>query len=92
MIRKKLIFWLLAAVFLLTLSGRALAQVSTSFDLSWHALTGGGGSRNSASVLVQDSLGQWGAGVTSGNTVIVQGGFWNTDSVYLHNYLPLILR
>ena len=60
----------------LVLSGVVLAQVSTNFDISWHLLSGGGGSRTSESYRVDDSLGQWAGGSTGSATYDVDPGFW----------------
>ncbi|HIC90438.1 MAG TPA: hypothetical protein EYP04_13690 [Anaerolineae bacterium] len=60
----------------ITLIGVALAQVSPHFDLSWHVFSNGGGERQSANALVQDTLGQWAGGVSSSSGVQVNGGFW----------------
>ena len=37
----------LAVASLVLLASAVVAQVSTNFDLSWHLLSGGGGSRSS---------------------------------------------
>ena len=58
----------------LALVGVAWAQVSPNFDLWWSALTGGGGSRQSANFLVQDTLGQWVAGDAASASFQVQAG------------------
>jgi hypothetical protein len=75
--RRKIIITLLAAVMFLAIAGRVAAGTSASFDLSWHALTGGGGSRTSASYMVQDSLGQMAAGTSTGASSMIESGFWN---------------
>lgn len=60
----------------LMLTGVALAQVSTNFDLSWHLLSGGGGSRSSADYQLDDSLGQWADGSSSSANYEIEPGFW----------------
>ena len=56
--------------------GVVLAQVSTNYDVSWHLLSGGGGSRSSGTYRVDDSLGQWAGGRTSSANTHVDAGFW----------------
>ncbi|MBU1879808.1 MAG: hypothetical protein KJ734_12720, partial [Chloroflexi bacterium] len=46
----------------LLLAGTAMAQTSTSFDLSWYVLAGGGERAASASYALDGTLGQWAAG------------------------------
>ena len=71
---KKLWTSLIVLVLLATLVGVTLAQVSPNFDLWWSALTGGGGSRQSANYLVQDALGQWVSGSAASTNFQVQAG------------------
>jgi hypothetical protein len=52
------------------------AQVSANFDLSWTILAGGGGQRQSANYLVQDTLGQWAGDISVCGWREVQPGFW----------------
>jgi hypothetical protein len=52
------------------------AQVSANFDLSWTILAGGGGQRQSANYLVQDTLGQWAGDISGCGWREVQPGFW----------------
>ena len=57
------------------------AQTGGTIDLRWHALSGGGTSLSSGgNVLLGGSLGQFGAGRSSGGAVALVGGFWNPDS------------
>jgi hypothetical protein len=60
----------------LALTVTVLAQVSTHFDLGWHLLSGGGGSRNSTSYRIDDSLGQWLSGSSSSENAELAPGFW----------------
>jgi hypothetical protein len=54
----------------------AVAQVSPNFDLSWHLLSGGGGSRSSPNYRVDDSLGQWAERPSSSANYDIAPGFW----------------
>jgi hypothetical protein len=65
----------------LALAGIALAQVSTNFDLGWHLLSGGGGSRGSASHQIDDTLGQWAGGSSESATNVIAPGFWSAAVV-----------
>ena len=60
----------------LTLTVIVLAQVSTHFDLGWHLLSGGGGSRDSTHYRVDDSLGQWAGGSSASDNAELAPGFW----------------
>jgi hypothetical protein len=60
----------------LGITSLALAQVSTNYDVSWHLLSGGGGSRSSSNYRVDDALGQWAGGRTSSANTHVDAGFW----------------
>ena len=61
---------------LLVAAGVALAQVSTNYDLSWHLISGGGGSRTSANYRVDDSLGQWPGNPSASSAYRVDPGYW----------------
>jgi hypothetical protein len=52
------------------------AQVSANFDLSWYTIAAGGGERQSANYLVQDTLGQWAGDISACGWREVQTGFW----------------
>jgi len=75
---------------ILGLTGFALAQISTSFDLSWHLLSGGGGHRSSANYRVDDALGQWVAGTSSNPNYKIEPGFFYGAAAVAHcNLLTL---
>jgi uncharacterized membrane protein len=87
--------WLIIFLGTLVLTGSVLAQVSTNFDLSWHLLSGGGGSRGSANYQISDSLGQWAGGLVSGSSYRIESGFWYGTVISEKGreiYLPLILK
>jgi len=73
---RKRVVWLAIILGCLAVSGVVVAQVSTNFDLSWHLLSGGGGSRESANYHVDDSLGQWVGGSTGSAGYDIDPGFW----------------
>jgi hypothetical protein len=74
---KKGLIRLTIALGLLALGGVVLAQVSTNFDLSWHVLSGGGGSRSSTNYQIDDVLGQWADRTSSSTNYQVEPGFWS---------------
>ena len=49
----------------LVLAAPVLAQISAHYDLGWHLLSGGGGTRNSPHYQIDDVLGQWPDGRSS---------------------------
>jgi hypothetical protein len=70
----------------------ALAQTSTSYNLEWHVIGGGGLAVSSAHYVVNSTAGQGAASPpysASGNYV-VSGGYWFRQTY--RSYLPLIFR
>jgi hypothetical protein len=61
--------------FLLVGAGAALAQSGGGFDLSWNRIAGGGGGGTSPNYSVTGIIGQSAAGVMSGPTYSIEGGF-----------------
>ena len=92
---KRGLIWLTIALGALAQGGVVLAQVSTNFDLSWHLLSGGGGSRSSANYQISDSLGQWVGQSSSSTGYQIESGFWYGTIISKEGreiYLPLVLR
>lgn len=73
--RKRLLQLFITGSVVLLIGGLAIAQVSTSFDLSWSGLAGGGGVRQSPNFIVQDTLGQDLAATSQSPAFTVVGGF-----------------
>ena len=73
---RKLLVRLASLLVGLMLAGVALAQVSTNYDLSWHVLSSGGGERESANYLVQDTLAQLASGPSTSTNFLVRAGYW----------------
>jgi hypothetical protein len=67
---------ILAVLGLFGLGSVALAQTSPDFDLAWSRLAGGGGQRQSANAVLQDTAGQWVGGVSSSAGARLESGFW----------------
>jgi hypothetical protein len=74
---KRISLWIFVFLLILVVAGAVLAQVSTGFDLGWHVLSGGGGSRSSAGYQIDDTLGQWADGPSSSSHYQLASGFWH---------------
>ena len=73
--------------------GFVRAQTSTSFDLSWYVLGGGGTRADSAAHAMNGTLGQGIVGVSDDTGIQMQSGFWYGAALPRHrHYLPLVLR
>lgn len=85
---------LLLLLLVLLLTGPVLAQVSPSFDLGWHLLSGGGGLRSSSQFQIEDALGQWANGPSQSDHYQIDPGFWPAGAVteMRHLYLPVMLN
>ncbi len=60
----------------LALVGLVLAQTSTSFDQSWHVLSGAGVPASSTNFAVNGSLSQAAIGVIEDSSYRVESGYW----------------
>ena len=74
--RKLGVILVAASVAGLVLAGLALAQSSTSFDLSWNVLGGGGGGSSSASFGLGGTVGQTAPGTSTSAGFRLDAGFW----------------
>ncbi len=66
-------------LFLIVLSAggaAALASVGGGFDLSWRTIDAGGGTSTDGDLQLSGTIGQPDAGVMSGGTFTLTGGFW----------------
>ena len=81
----------LAAVFLLTSS--ALASSGTSYQLSWYTVDGGGGTSVGGGYSLSGTAGQADAGMLSGGTYTLAGGFWGPlGKINTNLYLPVVRK
>jgi len=80
------------SLLILSIGGVALAQTSTSFDLEWHVIGGGGQPVASASYVVNSTAGQGAASppYSVSTHYAVSGGYW--FGVAYSVYLPTLLR
>ncbi|CUS04040.2 exported protein of unknown function [Candidatus Promineifilum breve] len=92
---KRFYRWLFILLLILTLAGAVLAQVSPYFDVGWHVLSGGGGSRGSAGYQIDDTLGQWSGGLSNSAHYQLTTGFWHTSGVIVKTqliYAPVVIN
>ncbi|MCX6033340.1 MAG: hypothetical protein NT169_29165 [Chloroflexi bacterium] len=86
--------WVLLLVLVAILAGQVIAQAQTGggYDLTWSTIGGGGYMYSTGgSYSLGGTIGQPGAGLLSGDSYTLSGGFWN--SLPGHEiYLPLIVR
>jgi len=86
----------LAVCLLLLAAPAVLAQSGGGYDLSWSTVDGGGEASSSGGVyILGGTAGQPDAGLLTGGSYTLGGGFWGGGAVTLPKYivyLPLILR
>jgi hypothetical protein len=84
-------FLILAAC--LALAAPVLAQVSVTFDLSWHVIGSGGGRMESNQYTLQSTIGQPAVETMGGSGHDLCSGFWcGGEAVGRRIYLPLVMR
>lgn len=84
---------LLAVLLSLALAVGAAAQSGGGYDLSWNTLDGGGHTWSTGgSYSLGGTIGQPDAGVLSGGSYTLAGGFWCGAAVHYGIYLPLVMR
>jgi hypothetical protein len=77
--------------------GLAVAQVSTSYDLSWHTIASGGGASLSSNNDIRDTLGIPVVNVSTSANYQIKSGFWSTGTGVSSGegqsiYIPLVNR
>ena len=91
---KKILFFGMLIVLILSLSGLALA--AGEYDLSWWTVDGGGGTSSGNGYTLNGSLGQPEAGtIASGGGYTLAGGFWHGGVAVIPMgklYLPLLTK
>jgi hypothetical protein len=92
---KKILFYGILIVMIISLSGIALA--AGSYDLSWWTVDSGGGNSHGGSFILNGTIGQPDAGtVASGGGYTLAGGFWHggvaATPAELKIYLPQVIR
>jgi len=91
---KKRMVLISAAVLLvmMVIGGVAMAQISTSYDLSWHVLAGGGEPSTSVSFAANSTVGQATIGWVSNSTYGMGVGYWYGAMAPYRIFLPLVLK
>ncbi len=80
----------LLAILLLLLAGVALA--SGTYELPWFTVDGGGGQSAGGGFTLVGTAGQADAGVLSGGTYTLAGGFWPGAGANFLRFLPIVMR
>ena len=66
-------------------------QAASGWDLSWNAITGGGGRSTGGSYQLQGAVIPV-DGRSQGGSYVLQGGFFAGDSIVFTSFLPAIAR
>lgn len=72
--------------------GTVFAQVGSGFDLSWSTIDGGGGTSTGGAYSLIGTLGQADAGIQSGGSYTLEGGFWNRANAAYRVFLPIVVK
>jgi len=84
---------LAGAVVLLLIGSSVLAQSGGGYDLTWNTVGGGGYTFSTGgNYSLGGTVGQPDAGVLTGGSYTLVGGFWGGAGVQCKLYLPLVLR
>ena len=84
---------LTGAVVLLLIGSSVLAQSGGGYDLTWNTVDGGGYTFSTGgNYSLGGTVGQPDAGVLTGGSYTLVGGFWGGAGVQCKLYLPLVLR
>lgn len=84
---------LAGAVVLLLIGSSVLAQSGGGYDLTWNTVDSGGYTFSTGgSYSLGGTVGQADAGVLTGGSYTLVGGFWGGAGVQCKLYLPLVLR
>jgi len=87
---RKILLWMLAVSLPLFVPLPSFSQIQ-NYDLTWWTIDNGGGTSTGGNYMLSGTLGQPDAGVLSGGTYSLIGGFWGIDAQRII-YLPLILK
>lgn len=89
--KRAILLTILVLLALLAFATATLAQ--TGYDLSWWTVDGGGGTSSAAGgYSLVGTVGQPDAGLLSGGSYTLAGGFWGGGADQYRLYLPLVLR
>jgi hypothetical protein len=79
--------WLLVAIFATGMPGLNHAQ---DLNVNWFTVDGGGGTSSGGAFSVSGTTGQPDAGVLSGDSYGIQGGFWSNVSILQTSGAPIL--
>jgi hypothetical protein len=66
-------------------------QAASGFDLSWNAITGGGGKSSGGGYVLQGAIIPV-DGSSSGGSYALQGGFFAGEAIKIKKYLPEVAK
>jgi hypothetical protein len=92
---KRLIVLIPIILILLVGAVSSQAQSGGGYDLTWSTIDGGGatpGGSTGGAYALGGTIGQPDAGVMSGGSYTLVGGFWGGAAVNYNIYLPLVLK
>jgi hypothetical protein len=90
--RSRALQLLAEAVVLLLIGSSVLAQSGGGYDLTWNTVDGGYTFSTGGNYSLGSTVGQADAGVLTGGSYTLVGGFWGGTEVQRKLYLPLLLR
>jgi hypothetical protein len=82
--------WMAIIPLILFIPISSLSQ-NQNYDVTWWTIDNGGGTSTGGNYILSGTLGQPDAGVLSGGTYSLIGGFWGIDAQRII-HLPLILK
>ena len=89
--KKMRILWLSLAVLVFILAiGASAAVLTSSFDIDWWVLSGGGAPSSGGNVELNGSLGQSVIGMAESDDYEIDSGYWLRGTYDI--FLPLIMR
>ncbi len=92
--RRALVIGLATVLVSLAMGWTAVAQIGSSYDLTWNTIDSGGGTSSNGGYTLDGTIGQSEAGAPiSDGGYMLTGGFWAGVSIAQHRiYLPTVLR
>jgi len=89
--KRRVVFLILVAVFLLTI--QVVQAAETDYGLTWWTVDAGGGSSTGGDYLLTGTIGQAEPGVMNGGYYSIIGGFWAQFQALLNKILlPIVLK
>jgi hypothetical protein len=82
--------FVIVSVALLLLASVALAN--GGYEIPWFTVDGGGGESTGGGLMLAGTVGQMDAGVLSGGTYTLAGGFWPGAGANFLRFLPIVMK